>query len=67
MTEFTAGNIPKASGATVLEDGFTPVTSGGDPGSDAQLPTEQAVRETFDVELTKRMKVLIKLYAIRNL
>lgn len=46
----TSGKIPKAADATHIQDGYTPVTSVGDPGTDVQLPTEKATRDALNLK-----------------
>ncbi|MFW6118864.1 MAG: hypothetical protein ACOC7S_00860 [Planctomycetota bacterium] len=47
MADLTEGTIPKASGASVLVDGYTVATEVGDPGADDQLVSEQGIREAL--------------------
>lgn len=48
MADLTAGVVPKAADASRIEDGFTVVTTVGDPGGDTVFATEQGIREAFD-------------------
>ena len=50
MADLTAGVIPKAADGNHIEDGYPPVTSVGDPGTDANMPTEKAVRDGLDTK-----------------
>ena len=43
----TNNTVPKATGANTIADGYTVVTTVGDPGADTKFATEQAIREAI--------------------